>query len=130
MFGMYPLLFLPVERDDVSARLGCASPRLPLADDAANLMPTAPPPPLETPMVPGSGDLDALPTNLPPPDGFALNDTSYNGFLVVLAAADFAGTEENGRKVHVVCFSCGSVNIITFTSVCNETALMLILTLA
>lgn len=85
----------------MSACLGSALPRLPLADDAANLMPSTPPPPLETPMVPGTGNLDALPTNLPPPDGFALNDTSYSGFLVVLAAADFAGTEENGRKVHV-----------------------------
>jgi hypothetical protein len=52
-----------------------------------------------TPTVPGSGDLDGLPTNLPPPDGFALNDTSYSGFLVVMAAADFAGTEVDGRKV-------------------------------
>ena len=85
----------------MSACLESAPPRLPPADDAANLMPATPPPPLETPMVPGSGDLDALPTNLPPPDGFALNNTSYSGFLVVLAAADFAGTEENGRKVHV-----------------------------
>jgi hypothetical protein len=97
--------------------LGSASPRLPLADDTADLIPSTPPPPLEPPMVPGSGDLDALPTNLPPPDGFALNDTSYSGFLVVLAAANFAGTEENGRKVRVESAS----RVAPWTIVCSLT---------
>lgn len=43
--------------------------------------------------------VDSLPTNQPPPDGWALPDTTSTGFLVVLAAGEFAGSEEDGQNV-------------------------------